>query len=168
MRIYAAFGSCSLWSAPFAPQELCTLFAILNDFGSGWFSASSKRCVSTEFPINCKLYWPLSNINLAAHHRPTRLLVKFVVLVFPCGAAAITYVAGDRDQIAFVRLLPVAALEQLRMAWRAAPVALDAQARFAKGYFLQFVFTPLWRGWCVVIGHIDLLSLLTTGHQTRH
>lgn len=164
--IQAIYGCRVSRLTPFTFYVLCALPIALSDYRPGWFCTSSKVCVPTEFPINCELYWLLSNVNLAAHHRPARPLVKFVVLVFPRGAAAVTKVAGDRDQMAVSRLLPVAALQQLGMAGRATPVALDARAGFAKGHFLQFVFRLLWRCWCVVVGHLNLLSLLTTDDRT--
>jgi hypothetical protein len=73
--------------------------------------------------------------------------VGLVVLVFPCGAAAVAAVAGDRDQAVAARLVPVVALHQLGVARGLAPVALNAGAGFAERHFF------LIGGWCRVLGH---------------
>lgn len=65
------------------------------------------------------------------------MLVSLVVLVVPCGAAALTAVAGNRHQPVAAFLLPVLALPKLCMARCATPVALDAGAGLAQlGFFL--------------------------------
>ena len=83
----------------------------------------------------------------AAHHRPARLLVGLVVLIFPGGAAAVTAVTGDGDQrmllvavpVLPAVFLPVIALHQLSMAGRTPPVALNASTRLAELHFFKFL-----------------------------
>ena len=74
----------------------------------------------------------------AAHHRPARVKVDFVVLVFPRRAAAVTAVACDGDHAMAAPFLAIAALQQFGMTRRAPPVALNAGARIAQRHLFQF------------------------------
>jgi hypothetical protein len=75
---------------------------------------------------------------LATYHRPTCLLVGFVVFVFPRRATAVAAVLGDGDVAVFALFFAVAALHQLSMAGRAAPVALDTFAGIAQLHGVEF------------------------------
>ena len=80
---------------------------------------------------------PKTNRRLPPHHRPARVQVGLVVLVFPGRAAAVAAVAGDRDQAVAARLMAVVALHQLGVARGLAPVALNAGAGVAEHYFVR-------------------------------
>ena len=61
----------------------------------------------------------------AAHHRPTRMQVGFVVLVLPSGTATIAHIVSDGDGPMAAVFFSVGTLHQFSVTGGAAPVLLD-------------------------------------------
>src|SRR5574343_1622148 len=113
------------------------------------------KLASSARPSSARSYVIYSNKS-TPHHRPARLLVVLVVLVLPGRAAAVALVTGDGDGAGLAVFLAVAALHQLGMAGRLAPVALDALAGLAQFHRVQFALSGQFfahgRGALVVCG----------------
>ena len=77
------------------------------------------------------------------------MLIGLVVFILPRCTAACAAVPSDRDKAVLVVavavyppvLLPIAALLQFGMAWRAPPVALNTHAWLTQGHFFKLVLS---------------------------
>ena len=93
-------------------------------------------------------------------NRPAKVLVGFVVFVFPSVTTAITTVRGDGGLTRLPLLFTVSALHQFGMTWRTAPILLNARTGFAQVQRFHVVGT-------VGICHQRASFALGRGHDER-